>query len=66
MAFRILLNPFKVQWSLYVPPVIPFSKFAFCTRGAFMGFVCVSEIGAIFSLKDINQLTSVIEKRLFP
>ena len=54
-------NPFKDQWSLYVPPDLTFNNSAFCPHSVFMCFVWISEQTAIISLHVINLLVAISE-----
>jgi hypothetical protein len=46
-----------------VPPTSTISNSAFCPQGVFMGFELFSELTAIISLNNVNQLIFVIETR---
>ena len=54
-------HPFKVQWLLYVPPGLTFSKSTFCPHSVFVYFVWISEQTAIISLYNINWLVFITE-----
>ena len=54
-------NSSKSQWSLYVPPGLPFTNSTFCPHSVFMCFVWISEQTAIISLYSINWLVFIAE-----
>jgi len=47
-------DPFKAQWSLYVPPGLTLKNSTFCPHTVFVCFVWISEQTAIISLYNIN------------
>jgi hypothetical protein len=45
-----IVERFKAQWLLYVPPGLTFANSAFCPHSVFMCFVWISEQTAIIYL----------------
>jgi hypothetical protein len=56
-----MINPFKVQWLLYVPPGLTFPNSTFCPHIVFICFVWISEQTAIISLYSVNWLVCITE-----
>ena len=56
-----MIWPFKVQWSLYVPPRRTLSNSTFCPHSVFMCFVWIWKQTAIISLYNINWLVFITE-----
>ena len=56
-----VLQHFRAQWSLYVPPGLTFRNSTFCPHSVFMRLVWISEQTAIISLYSINWLVFITE-----
>jgi len=52
---------FKVQWSLYVPPILIFSNSIFCPHSVFMCFEWIWGPRAIISLYINNRMVFITE-----
>jgi hypothetical protein len=54
-----VLQLFKAQWLLYVPPGLTLNNSTFCPHSVFMYFVWISEQTAIIFLYSINSLVCI-------